>query len=288
MWTRVGAATALALAAQAKGRQRNGGPRPCRLEGVPAFAATTPEDFQRWAGHLEKRARAALASASDSRRPVAVYVTGFGKFGKVLDNPSAALCRRLASRKEELAAEGVELADVEVLEVSAETCRRKAAEIAGTIAERPGNVVILHLGVAVGRKRLSLECRAANVAHFPIPDARGWVADRQPVVDGAAAHEHTILPVSELLCAVRDAGADAEISTDAGTYICNYIYFSSLAAAAASSTPVLFVHVPAFADVCEEDQLRGLEALLRALRDAANGSLAGAPVALTSAKATTH
>ncbi|CAE8691955.1 unnamed protein product [Polarella glacialis] len=80
----------------------------------------------------------------------------------------------------------------------------------------------------------------------------------------------TALPITELFCKLKDAGVDCEISDSAGTYICNYIYFKSLLQAANSGACVLFVHTPDFRTVPEEQQVKAMEELLKAIADLAS------------------
>lgn len=233
---------------------------------VSAPAAVDYEDWLRRRGALERRAK---GGHSGPRRRMVVYVTGFGPFGSVVENPTTALCRWLDERRGQLEADGIELVGPDVVEVSAVAAREKSAEIAAALGDRLGFTCVLHLGVAQGRRRLSLECRAVNTADFRIPDVRGFVAQGEPVVERAApgCSEYSTLPLPELLGAMHDARVHAEISTDAGRYICNYIYFRSLHEAAPLGIPVLFMHVPDFRDLSEADQRQGVEALLYALRD---------------------
>jgi pyroglutamyl-peptidase len=60
------------------------------------------------------------------------------------------------------------------------------------------------------------------------------------------------------------------VSDDAGRYLCNWIYWESLRAAAAApnrNAHALFVHVPPFAAVPEETQRTFLNDLLAAVAD---------------------
>lgn len=203
-------------------------------------------------------------------RPLRVYVTGFGPFGSITENPTSAICRWLQQHKAELAKQGVEAIGMDIVEVSAEAARAKAVEIASALAGLPGPSCVLHLGIAPNSQRLCLECRAANVANFPIPDMRGWVASNEPIIEGAPKHKYTALPLVELLCELHDRGIEMDISTSAGTYICNYIYYQSLMRVGRSGVQVLFVHTPSFETVGEPEQAKAIEELLLALRKLAD------------------
>ncbi|CAE8691950.1 unnamed protein product [Polarella glacialis] len=94
--------------------------------------------YERWRSRIETRQRAATAfpeapfskSLQTGERPqaVSVYITGFGPFGSVVDNPSSAICRWLRSRQAELLAGGVKACGLDIVEVSAAAASEKSAE----------------------------------------------------------------------------------------------------------------------------------------------------------------
>jgi hypothetical protein len=89
-----------------------------------------------------------------------------------------------------------------------------------------------------------IEQRARNrIAMFP--DAGG----HRPVTRTIAPHrdaQRNPLPVTRLVKAARTAGVVAAPSRNAGAYLCNYVYWRALEAAAGPDGPglVVFVHVP--------------------------------------------
>ncbi|CAE8731357.1 unnamed protein product, partial [Polarella glacialis] len=121
--------------------------------------------YERWRSRIETRQRAATAfpeapfskSLQTGERPqaVSVYITGFGPFGSVVDNPSSAICRWLRSRQAELLAGGVKACGLDIVEVSAAAASEKSAEVARWLAEQSGPACVIHMGVAEGRARLS-------------------------------------------------------------------------------------------------------------------------------------
>jgi hypothetical protein len=77
------------------------------------------------------------------------------------------------------------------------------------------------------------------------PDASG----HRPVTRTIAPHrdaQRNPLPVTRLVKAARTAGVAAAPSRNAGAYLCNYVYWRALEAAARPDGPgqVIFVHVP--------------------------------------------
>lgn len=189
-----------------------------------------------------------------------VHLTGFGPFGGVPENPTSIVCRLLREYVEagkaplgvskalldEFASAGVELRGMDALEVSAEACRANVPAIVKGLNEKAGAVALVHLGVSGASKQINLECRGVNIADFRIPDVRGCQTQGEPVVANAEPVLYTPLRLPEILGELRDRGVKCEISTDAGRYICNYIFYQSLHEAKSTGIPVLFVHVPQF------------------------------------------
>ena len=199
------------------------------------------------------------------KRPdLTIYVTGFGPFMGVEQNPTSTLCDTLKKYVQqgvvpegvdkeilkEFDEAGIALEGLKVLEVAAEPCRSEVPEIVKYLkeqkAERQGEAVILHLGVASNRNAISLECRGVNEATFRVPDQRGYQCCGEEVVVDSSPVMFCSLHLPKILAELHDRGVKCEMSTDAGRFLCNYVFFQSLHAAKPFDIPVLFVHVPPF------------------------------------------
>lgn len=147
-----------------------------------------------------------------------VLVTGFGPFRSAESNPSEHLARELS-------------AEARVLEVS-------FAAIDEFLDERPSFDLLLLLGLAANAERVRLETTAHNWVGTE-PDVRGVVGgpgliDPKLPAQLAASAFHVPEFFHE-----DDAW---EISTDPGTYLCNYSLFRAIATF--PDRLVGFVHVP--------------------------------------------
>jgi len=237
------------------------------------------------------------------RSQLVMHLTGFGPFGNVSENPTSIICRQLRDLVdygrqpegvnptvlEEFSKAGVSLRGLDALEVSAEACNQAIPRIvtnldaavaaAGNSDGAASAAALIHLGVASGSKGIRLECRAANVADFRIPDARGRQSRGEAVVEGAEPVLYTTLQLPELLSELHDSGMMAcEISTDAGRYLCNYVYFASLHACQSTRIPVLFVHVPSFEDMACPQQVTAVLLLVLAIARQLRGLPPSSPV----------
>ncbi|CAE7367051.1 pcp [Symbiodinium sp. CCMP2592] len=226
---------------------------------------------------------------------VSIYVTGFGPFMGVEDNPSSVLCETLQKYVQEgippenvpgdvlrdFEASDISLLGLRALDVAAQTCQTEVPEIHRSLREKKEafpktETAVVHLGVAGNRKHISLECRGVNEANFRVPDVLGWQCCGEPVIDDSPPVLYCSLRLPEILAEMHDKGVNCEISTDAGRYVCNYIFFQSLHLAP-HGTPVLFVHVPPFEDMVQEVQVTALLCLFVAIARQLRGAAPSVP-----------
>lgn len=176
-----------------------------------------------------------------------VLLTGFEPFGGAPVNPSwqavAAVAARAGRRG---GAEGTTAEITVVAERLPVVFGGLRERLAGLLrAHRPD--VVIAVGLAAGRERLTVEERAVNLTDARIPDGAG----QQPRgvllrADGPAELRSTLGPAA-LLPAARAAGLDVAASGDAGRYVCNATLYHllDLAAQLRPAPLVGFVHVPA-------------------------------------------
>jgi pyroglutamyl-peptidase len=98
-------------------------------------------------------------------------------------------------------------------------------------------------GVAARRQQLSIEMRARNALAL-LPDASGASLARRTIARGAS-DLRLPAPHQALLNAARGARVPAQLSRDAGRYLCNYVCWHG-ASAVKSRGPCIaaFIHVP--------------------------------------------
>lgn len=169
-----------------------------------------------------------------------ILLTGFDPFGGETVNPSweavsALHGRRVAGHRIVARQLPTEFA------ASLRALRRALRE------ERPA--IVLGVGQAGGRSRLSLERVAINVNDARIPDNAGAQPVDEPVVAGGPAAYFSTLPIKAMLAALREEGLPAEISNTAGTYVCNHIaYAMAHYTARQRGVRTGFLHIPFLPD----------------------------------------
>ncbi len=166
-----------------------------------------------------------------------ILVTGFEPFDGDHLNPSQEAAKLLDGRP----VGGCTVRSL-ILPVQHEAAR----EMVAPALEAPGLAAVLHLGLARGRARISLERVAVNVMDYTIPDLRGDLHTDTPCVAGAPAAYFSTLPLREILAGLTAEGIPAFISYTAGTYLCNYTLYATLHALAMRrpAIPAGFMHLP--------------------------------------------
>ena len=203
-------------------------------------------------------------------------IQGFGPFGEFAVNPSELLVRSIAER-------GDRDVHTEVLPVSLD---RTAAEVPRLMAKLQPQVW-LGVGLAAGRTALSIEAVAVNLADWPASDADadGVSVTRLPIApDGPAAYL-TTLPAEPVLQAWHEAGIPGYLSQTAGSYLCNFSFYTAAHAASMLGLPCLvgFLHVPLLPELVTRPdrqpsmamalQMAGLDCVIEACREASAGGI---------------
>jgi pyroglutamyl-peptidase len=167
-----------------------------------------------------------------------ILITGFGRFQGSPVNPSGVVAARLAKRRRPALAGTRRVAHVFATRYDA-VDRELPALLK---RERPDIVVMF--GVATRSREVRVEERACNrMALFP--DAGRFRPAGQMIAFRRDALRNP-LPLARLVTAARATGVAATRSRNAGSYLCNYVYWRSLEAAARPGGPdvVIFIHVP--------------------------------------------
>ncbi|CAM3389153.1 pyroglutamyl-peptidase I [Occultella aeris] len=190
-----------------------------------------------------------------------VLLTGFEPFDGATRNPSIEAVRAVErdwDRAERLVAAELPVA-----------YERMGADLDALLGEHQPDVVI-GVGLAPGRDRVSLERLAVNLCDARIPDNDGAQPAEAPVLVGQPTALFTSLPVKATRALLAEAGVEAELSMTAGTFVCNAMFFRATAwAGLAQGRRAGFVHVPMPDGVGSP----GLATLARAVRVSADAAL---------------
>lgn len=187
------------------------------------------------------------------------HVTGFSRFHNVLVNPTELIVTGLPKYLQDAPLKNRSLlASTRVFKTAAKSTREELQAmykgldvpahpvIAGkSRAER--RIIFVHLGVNVCVNNFQLEIQGRNEATFSCPDELGWTPIKKPIDSNnsdLSAICQTTLKLDHLISDLRRKGFSVDISTDAGRFVCNWVYYNSLQLAEANGANALFVHVP--------------------------------------------
>jgi len=165
-----------------------------------------------------------------------LLVTGFDPFGGETTNPAIEAVKQLPDK--------IAGADIVKLEVPTEFNRCAEVVRAAILAEQPN--VVLSIGQAGRRAALTPELVAINLNDGRIPDNAGQQPVDQPIQPAGAAAYFTQLPIKAMVRAIQTAGLPGQVSTTAGTYVCNHLMYQ-VQYLRATEFPTLragFMHIP--------------------------------------------
>jgi pyroglutamyl-peptidase len=169
-----------------------------------------------------------------------VLITGFGPFPGAPFNPTQALAQRLGARRRPA------LADVNLITHVFRTRYGAVDEELPRLIARHRPDVLLMFGLAARSRDLRVETRARNAVSALLPDAGGRIAKSNCIRAGQPSALAGRAPFQKLVSVARSTRVPVRLSRDAGSYLCNYLYWHGCEATAGQTkVPVVaFVHVP--------------------------------------------
>lgn len=111
--------------------------------------------------------------------------------------------------------------------------------------------VVISLGLAAGRHKMTPERIAMNCNESKEKDNEGNTPEGEPIEDGSPDGLFSTLPIKDFVDVLNEQGFPAEISNTAGTYLCNHVMYRGLNHFRLKNLdiPSGFVHMPASHDL---------------------------------------
>jgi pyroglutamyl-peptidase len=166
-----------------------------------------------------------------------LLLTAFEPFDGETLNPSLEVARAI---------EGVQCAGahIDVIELPVE--RFRAVDMALDQLRRQAPDVVIMLGEAGRRFRVTPERVAINIDDFSIPDNAGQQPKGEPIIADGPVGYFTALPIYDIVSQLHKAHIPAAISNSAGTYLCNRLFYSVMHYIAVAQLPITagFIHLP--------------------------------------------
>ncbi|WP_265108651.1 pyroglutamyl-peptidase I [Halosolutus halophilus] len=169
-----------------------------------------------------------------------VLLTGYEPFGDFETNPALRLATRL---------DGTDVGSGTVVGRELPVAFDRATpQLEAAVAEHDPEIVCA-LGLAAGRRTLTIERVGINLRDTSgsgVPDNADREVVDDPVVDDGPDAYFATLPVREMTEAMQEAGVPTQLSTDAGTHLCNNLLYAArhLVETTDHDFRAGFVHVP--------------------------------------------
>jgi pyroglutamyl-peptidase len=189
-----------------------------------------------------------------------LLVTGFEPFGGSSVNPSALLAERLSAPPGWALERRILPVDTKLL-----------SPLLKSLLDDLKPDLILCLGEARGANVFRVETTARNRLAFQLPDNAGEVVKNEPVIQDGPALLSSTLDLEKALSSLRSLHFAANLSDDAGGFLCNQLFYSLCHRFLNSPTRVGFLHLPSLPEqgfgqgLNLESQLRAVQALVNAL-----------------------
>lgn len=119
----------------------------------------------------------------------------------------------------------------------------RAADIAISEYDRLRPAAVIMLGQAGGRSAITPETTARNLMDSKSLDNSGRVADNLRISENGPDILSSTLPVGKIVDELTTRGIRCEVSDDAGTFVCNSLFYSMLEHNR-GEVPTGFIHVP--------------------------------------------
>lgn len=165
-----------------------------------------------------------------------VLMTGFQPFGGESMNPAYEAVKMLPDQ----------IGSCEIVKREIPVVFGEGADCVLTAVKEENPDWVICVGQAGGRKGITPEKVAINLQDGRIPDNAGNQPVDEPIRKEGDTAYFTLLPVKNMVEAMKNAGLEASVSYSAGTYVCNDVFYRLLDEIH-SRMPGLkggFIHVP--------------------------------------------
>jgi pyroglutamyl-peptidase len=166
-----------------------------------------------------------------------VLLTGFEPFGGDKVNPSWLAVRRLHGRT---------LRGHRIVARRLPTTYEESLPRLRRLLRRVRPALVICVGQAGGRAEVTPERVAINVDDSRLPDNAGCKPVDAAIIPGGPVAYWSTLPVKAIVRALRRQGVPASVSSSAGTFVCNHVFYGLMHELAKNGNAVRggFVHVP--------------------------------------------
>lgn len=189
-----------------------------------------------------------------TKRPIRCIIAGFDPFGSATFNPSGEIALAFPNL-----ITIPEFREIPTEKLLLPTCCSESWKVLLAALKKfaDEDLIVILLGLNERGKNLHLERLAVNLRKYRIPDNNGHQPLASKIYMSEGESRSTRVKVDEVVSNLLKNGIPCEVSDNAGTFVCNEIYFRALSHQAEHKNVklTLFIHLPrpeAFAATVEE------------------------------------
>ena len=177
-----------------------------------------------------------------------ILLTGFEPFGGNATNVSSEVVSTFSPHS-------IEGSEIVVAQLPVSFIR--IGEVLSQLIELHQPDIILMLGQASNREKISIERIAVNLMDSKMDDNDGYCPNEQSVVAGGENALFSNMPLKKIVENLRNEGIDAVISNSAGLYVCNCTLYNALHLAhhKGLDCKIGFIHLPQISDTERKSML---------------------------------
>jgi pyroglutamyl-peptidase len=186
-----------------------------------------------------------------------ILLTGFDPFATYSSNPSGLLAERLQGRPG-------------LVSTVIPTSYTRAGSLVEDLLRKHTPEAVLLVGLSARARGLVLERRAKNWDDSDTHDNEGVRRNGEHIAEQGPESYLSTLPLERFYALATDAGLPVEMSDDAGSFLCNHVFYRAahFLTGSGSRAPCGFVHVPLAEGPGELDRIqRCLEGFLGILSE---------------------
>ena len=186
-----------------------------------------------------------------------IYLTGYGPFITIKENPAEKVSSYIFQNYSKLNTQTTNILYNQIFEVKTDYVDNNISKLFDIIKkyenveeDKDKNIlhIIISIGVAENRKVNTLEIRGKNYIYDRIVD--------KIIDENKPEYYHSKTPIKYIIKGIQNFNnSECKYSNDAGTYLCNYMYFTTLSKCFDEKNMCsFFLHIPTLNNYSIEKQ----------------------------------
>lgn len=165
-----------------------------------------------------------------------ILITGFEPFNREKINPSQEAVNLLTEN----------INNCTIIKKIIPTVFNKSFEVLKKEIDTHNPDVVVCVGQAGGRSKVTIERVAINIDDAPIADNEGYIPTDEKIQSSGENAYFSTLPIKAIVQNIKEKNIPADVSNSAGTFVCNHIMYQTLHYSKISNKNFKagFIHIP--------------------------------------------